>query len=53
MSVAHIFEALGFAVLGAYLGGAAGVLVPKFTKEPYNFFSFVNEYVFRIKPKGE
>lgn len=53
MSFLTILKDLGWVVLGAYLGSGASVFVPKLTKSPYNFFSFVNEYVFKIKPKGE
>lgn len=53
MSFLSVLKDFGFVVLGAYLGGGASILVSKLIKSSYNFFSFVNEYVFRIKPKGE
>lgn len=42
-----VLETVGLLVAGAYAGSFAD------SKFKYSFFAFVNEYVFRIKPKGE
>lgn len=47
MLLLKVLEIVGLLAVGAYAGSFAD------GKFKYSFFAFVNEYVFRIKPKGE